>query len=70
MGKLTPETLHKLQRAPQDQFGVTHHELLYNKQENKLFCVLDAPTKEAVKKHHAHAGITCDWVEEVASTTA
>ena len=68
MGKISSETLIKLQHAPKDQFGVTHHDILYNKATDKVFCVLDAPSKDAVKKHHEHAGIECEWVEEVEST--
>jgi hypothetical protein len=29
---------------------------------------LNAPNAEAVRKHHAHFGIKCDWVHEVDST--
>jgi hypothetical protein len=51
-----------------DEFGVTHHDILYNAQEDRVYCVLDAPSKEAVEKHHRHAGIECEWVREVEST--
>jgi hypothetical protein len=68
LGKLTPEQLKKLQHAPKDSFGVTHHDILFNAKENKVFCVLDAPSREAVAKHHQHAGIECDWIEEIEST--
>ncbi len=68
MGPLTPEQLKKLQNAPKDQFGVTHHDILYNQKAGKAYCVLNAPNKEAVEKHHKQAGIECDWIEEVEST--
>ncbi|MGI0079610.1 MAG: nickel-binding protein [Nitrososphaerales archaeon] len=48
---------------PQDEFRVTHHDILYNAQDDKVYCVLDAPSKEAVRKHHENAGIKCDWIE-------
>ncbi len=70
MGKLTSEQLKQLQKAPADKFGVTHHDILYNKKTDKTFCVLNAPNKEAVVKHHKQAGIECDWIEEVESTRA
>jgi hypothetical protein len=68
MGKLSPETLKKLQHAPRDEFGVTHHDILYNETTDKVFCVLEAPNADAVRKHHQHAGIECEWVQEIEST--
>lgn len=68
MRPLDTTVLNKLQHAPADEFGVTHHDILYNKEENKVYCVLNAPNAEAVHKHHAKAGIKCDWVHEVSST--
>jgi len=68
MGNLPPEVLRKLQGAPRDEFGVTHHDILFNQKENRVYCVLDAPSRDAVAKHHAHAGITCDFIHEVEST--
>jgi hypothetical protein len=68
MGKIDPATLRKLQHAPVDEFGITHHDILFNQAENRVYCVLDAPNAEAVHKHHAGVGIKCDWVHEVEST--
>ncbi|MBT8137414.1 MAG: DUF4242 domain-containing protein [Gammaproteobacteria bacterium] len=60
--------LRKLQDAPPDEFGVTHHDILFNEKEDKIYCVLDAPDATAIHRHHAKAGIKCDWVREVKST--
>jgi Protein of unknown function (DUF4242) len=68
MKPLDAAVLKRLQHAPADEFGVTHHDILFNEGDNKVFCVLDAPSAEAVRKHHAKAGIQCDWVHEVSST--
>ena len=68
MKPLTSDVLKKLQKAPADEFGVTHHEILYSPKENKIFCVLNAPNRDAIAKHHAKAGLTCDWIHEVEST--
>ena len=51
------ETLRKAQKMPKDEFGITHDNMMYNKEEDKWYCPLDAP-KEAVEKHHQKAGIT------------
>ena len=68
MQPFTGDELKKLQDAPPDEFGVTHHDILFSEEDNKIYCVLDAPNREAIEKHHAKAGIKCDWVHEVAST--
>ncbi|MDA4131045.1 MAG: DUF4242 domain-containing protein [Thaumarchaeota archaeon] len=68
MSPLTAEQLKQLQGAPKDKFGVTHHDILYSEDENKAFCVLNAPDKEAVRAHHKAAGIDCEWIQEVEST--
>jgi Protein of unknown function (DUF4242) len=68
MGALSPDMLRKLQHAKPDEFGVTHHDILFNAKEDRAFCVLDAPDRESVVKHHAKAGITCDFIREVEST--
>jgi len=58
----------KLQKSPEDEFGVAHINILYNRAEDKAFCFIDAPSKEAVEKHHAKLGYTCDWIIEVQTT--
>lgn len=68
MRPLDAKTLRELQQAPEDEFGVTHHDILFSEDGNKVFCVLDAPDENAVRKHHEKVGTMCDWVEEVEST--
>ena len=64
----SPETLKKLQNAPKDEFGVTHLNLIYSEDEDRCYCFLEAPTKEAVEKHHHKMGFNCDYILEVNST--
>ena len=45
------ETLRKLQQSPIDEFGVTHDNMMYNRDVDKMYCLLDAPSKDAVMKH-------------------
>ncbi len=68
MQPFTADALNKAQKAPSDEFGVTHHDILFSEKDNKIYCVLNAPNLEAIHKHHAKAGINCDWVQEVNST--
>jgi hypothetical protein len=63
-----PETLKKLQDSPKDEFGVTHLNLIFSEDEDKMYCFLEAPDKEAIKKHHDKFGYKCDYILEVDST--
>ncbi len=62
---LTHEELERLVDLPPDKFGVTHLELFFNKKEDKLYCILDAPDEESIWKHHEAAGFKCDFITEV-----
>lgn len=68
MEPFTADALRAAQAAPPDEYGVTHHDILFSETDNKIYCVLNAPNIEAIHKHHAKAGISCDWVHEVQST--
>src|SRR5437016_14449166 len=45
MNPLTAEQLRAAQMSPPDEFGVSHHDILYSEPENKIYCVLEARTK-------------------------
>lgn len=62
---LNQEEIERLVNLPQDEFGVTHLELFFNKSESRLYCVLDAPDEESIWKHHEAAGFKCDFINEV-----
>jgi Protein of unknown function (DUF4242) len=47
-----------------DEFGVRQIELFHNA-EGKVYCLLEAPTAEAVRNHHAALGVPCGEVHEV-----
>ena len=68
MKPFNAKQLKALQDAPADEFGVTHHDILYNEGEDRIYCVLDAPNAEAIHKHHQKVGITCEGVQEVSTT--
>jgi hypothetical protein len=68
MNPLTEQQLKQAQNAAKDEFGVTHENIIYSETENKVFCVLNAPNKEAVEKHHRKIGLKPDWIHEVKTT--
>lgn len=63
-----PETLKNLQKTPIDEFGVTHLNLIYREHEDRCYCLLEAPSKADVEKHHHKLGLDCDFILEVNST--
>lgn len=68
MKPLTAQQLREAQNASQDEFGVTHHDILFSEKDDKVWCILNAPNKDAVEKHHAKVGIKCESIHEVMST--
>jgi hypothetical protein len=49
-----------------DEFGVRQIELYHNS-DGKVYCLLDAPDEEAVRKHHAALDVPCGDVHRVDS---
>jgi hypothetical protein len=47
-----------------DEFGVRQVELYHNA-DGKVYCLLDAPDEDAVRKHHAALDVACGDVHEV-----
>jgi hypothetical protein len=46
--------------ARADQFGVRQVELYHNA-DGKVYCLLEAPDEEAVRKHHAALDVDWAW---------
>lgn len=57
IGTLIEEGLLKEQDAPRDELGVKTVNILYNFEIGKIYCLLDAPNKDAVKKRHDKLGV-------------
>ena len=47
-----------------DEFGVRQVELYHNA-DGKVYCLLEAPSEEAVRQHHAALDVSCGDVHEV-----
>jgi hypothetical protein len=47
-----------------DQFGVRQVELFHNP-DGKVYCLLEAPDADAVRKHHEALGVPCGEVHQV-----
>ena len=42
--------------------------ILFNPEADRVFCILDAPDKDAVEKNHKKIVIKCEWIMEVKQT--
>ena len=69
MKGLNEDTLKALQKSSEDEFKVKHLNIMYNPEVDKCFCLLEAPSLEAVEKNHEKLGIRCDWITEVKTTS-
>jgi hypothetical protein len=54
--------------ARADQFGVRQVELYHNPQ-GKVYCLLEGPDEDAIRKHHAALGVPCGDVHQVGGLT-
>ncbi len=63
-----PEELKKSQNEPKDEFGVSVLNIMYSEDEDRMYCLLDSPNKQAIVKHHEKLGYKCDYILEVNST--
>lgn len=70
--KLPPEAVEQIaQGAKQgatDEFGVRQVELYHNP-DGKVYCLLDGPDEDAIRKHHEAIGVPCGDVHKVDSLT-
>ncbi|HSA97869.1 MAG TPA: nickel-binding protein [Candidatus Nitrosotenuis sp.] len=47
-----------------DEFGVKVHQLLFNEGEDVLYCICEAPSKEAIINHHKKFNCVCETIIE------
>jgi two-component system sensor histidine kinase HydH len=57
----------KIVNSIADKHGVTHKEILYNKNENRCFCINEAPNRQSIEKYHENADIECDFIYQTDS---
>jgi hypothetical protein len=57
---------HKKDEEIQDQYGVKYHRYWYNEDTGEVFCLAEAPNKEAAEAVHREAhGLVADEITEV-----
>ena len=68
MGRYTEDDLRRSQNEPKDELGVKVLNIFYDIDSCMIFCLLDAPNRDAVERHHLKLGIKCDWITPVKMT--
>ena len=58
-------SLYKRTECARDDPGVKVANILYNLEGGAIYCILDAPDKKAVEKHHSFLGLICDTSVDV-----
>jgi Protein of unknown function (DUF4242) len=70
--KLPAEAIEQIaddaRHARSDQFGVRQLELYYNS-EGAVYCLLEGPDADAIRRHHAALGVPCNDVHQVDGLT-
>ncbi len=68
--KLPSEAIETIAQGMRDRTvdanGVRQVDLFYNEDGN-VYCLLEAPDEDAVRRHHADLNVSCDAVHPVAS---
>jgi Protein of unknown function (DUF4242) len=66
--KLPAEAIEQIAQGARDgatdQFGVRQVELYHNA-DGKVYCLLEGPDADAVRKHHEAIGVSCGEVHQV-----
>ena len=68
--QLPPEAIDQIAQGARDgatdEFGVRQVELYHNA-DGKVYCLLEGPDEEAIRKHHAALDVSCGDVHQVSS---
>jgi hypothetical protein len=68
--KLPPEAIAAIAQGTRDEdadeFGVRQLELFHNA-DGKVYCLLEGPDEDAIRKHHAALDVPCGDVHQVDS---
>jgi uncharacterized protein DUF4242 len=68
MGRYTEDDLRKSQKEPRNELGVEVINTFYDLNSGMMFCLVDAPDRYAVERHHSKYGMHCDWITPVKMT--
>jgi len=64
MGKYTEVDLKTSQKEPRNELGVKVLNTFYDLDSGMMFCLVDAPDRHTVERHHSKYGMKCDWITQ------
>ncbi|WP_268542045.1 nickel-binding protein [Candidatus Nitrosotenuis cloacae] len=64
LGEHTKDELEKAAFEAEDEFGVKVHQMLFSESDDVLYCVCEAPSRDAIINHHKKYDTVCDSIIE------
>ena len=65
LGRYSDKELKGFHELPIAEYGVKVLNIFYNRAAGISFCYLEAPTRDAIEKHHEKYGVKCNWITEL-----
>jgi hypothetical protein len=69
MGRYNEDDLKKSLKEPRNELEVKVLNTLYDLDSGMMFCLVDAPDRYAVERHHSKYGMKCDWITPIKMTS-
>ena len=69
MGRYNEDDLKKSLKEPRNELGVKVLNTFYDLDSSMMFCLVDAPDRYAVERHHSKYGMKCDWITPIKMTS-
>ena len=69
MGRYNEDDLKKSLKEPRSELEVKVLNTFYDLDSGMMFCLVDAPDRYAVERHHSKYGMKCDWITPIKMTS-
>lgn len=69
LGRYSEADLKRSQQESRDEYGVNVLNIFYDMESGMMFCLLEAPDRAVIDKHHTKLGVQCNWITQVKMTT-
>ncbi|MFZ0556357.1 MAG: nickel-binding protein [Nitrososphaeraceae archaeon] len=69
MGRYNDDDLKKSLKEPRNELEVKVLNTFYDLDSGMMFCLVDAPDRYAVERHHSKYGMKCDWITPIKMTS-
>lgn len=69
MGRYNEDDLKKSLKEPRNELEVKVLNTFYDLDSGMMFCLVDAPDRYTVERHHSKYGMKCDWITPIKMTS-